>query len=466
MTSSVALRYYLPLTVLDVAAQVRYVVVFDGAGGHLEPRVEVRVTPQVVPDRTARCGTTLDAGALESGSLGVHLTADGLIDAVGSHITGAVPAPIGPVLSPPGTTAMPPGTTGMPPGTTDAEISELAQRAAWTRPGSLRTAFDRSHRRTAALIADLSARAEQFLAGMRMGDGPAEVETFGSALAVVERELAAADRMRREWIAAQGFDVRSGRWDVDLGDAVTVVGSPQGELPDLLPADIPVPAGPAQILARDYGVLLAVVDPHRDDTTGVAPTGAKSVAPTGAARELDRVDEVLLRRPRPVTVVVYRRAPAGIGEAERFSVAGDSAATEAREAGWVRDDALTQHVEAVDGHSEIDTVAPQGRGGGEHALHLSFYPNGAIRSFGVSSTQVVVGPALTAAAGGAAELATNDVPSRTAVAAAALEAARLQLALLQASDEFTRLAATHAHGGELTTLEQDARFAALRSRLG
>ena len=256
----------------------------------------------------------------------------------------------------------------------------------------------------------------------------------------------------------KGFDVRSGRWDVDLGDAVAVVGPPQGELPDLLPADTPVPAGPAQILARDYGVLLAVVDPDR--------TGTTDAAPTGAARELERVDEILLRRPRPVTVVVYRRAPAGIGEAEGFSVAGDSAATEVGDAGWVRDDARTQHVEAVDGHSEIDTVAPQGRGGEEHALHLSFYPSGAIRSFGVSSTQVLVGAALTAAPGGTAELAMADVPNRTAVAAAALEAARLQLALLQASDEFTRLAATHAHGGELTTLEQDARFAALRSRLG
>ena len=187
-------------------------MVFDGAGGHLEPRVEVRVRPQVVPDRTARCCTTLDAGVLESGSLGVHLTADGLIDAVGSHVTGAVPASTGAVPAStgivpaqPGIVPAQPGAAASPFGTAAAEIAELAQRAAWTRPGSLRTAFDRSHRRTAALIADLSARAEQFLAGMRMGDGPAEVETFGSALAVVERELAAADRMRREWIAAQGL---------------------------------------------------------------------------------------------------------------------------------------------------------------------------------------------------------------------------------------------------------------------
>jgi Arc/MetJ-type ribon-helix-helix transcriptional regulator len=68
--------------------------------------------------------------------------------------------------------------------------------------------------------------------------------------------------------------------------------------------------------------------------------------------------------------------------------------------------------------------------------------------------------------GGAAGQADGAFPSRSDVAAAALEAARLQLALLQASDEFTRLAATHAHGGELATLEQDTRFAALRSRRG
>lgn len=434
MSSNSALRYYLPKTVLDVAAQVRHVVVVDSAGGHLEPRVDVRLTSRVVPDRSARCTTVLDSGILESGSLGVVLTPEGLVDAVGSHLQ-----------------TMRPGFTGVPaarsslgparPGESAQPPADLGIRAGWTRPGALRLAFDRSHPRTAALIADLSARAEQFLAGMRMGDGPAEVETFGSALAVVERELAAADRLRREWIAAQGFDVRAGHWQVDLADAVLLA----EPLPDRLPADT-APAAPtagAATLARDYGVLLVVADPERD-----APDGA-AAGPEGYRR----VDELLIRQARPVVVAVYRRAPAGIeGEPETS-------------AEWVLDPALTSHVEAVDGHSQLDVVAPQGHFGADRALHVSFYPSGSVRTFGVSSTAV-----LPAAAGMAVEEAagseTTGVPTREDVTAAALEAARLQLALLQVSDEFTRLAATHAHAGELASLEQDARFAALHSRLG
>ncbi|HET9657145.1 MAG TPA: hypothetical protein VFP72_17465 [Kineosporiaceae bacterium] len=431
MSSNSALRYYLPKTVLDVAAQVRYVVVVDSAGGHLEPRVDVRLTSRVVPDRTARCTTTLDSGILESGSLGVELTPEGLVDAVGSHVQAIRPAftgvpatrsSLGPARS--GESAQPP--------------ADLGIRAGWTRAGALRVAFDRSHPRTAALISDLSARAEQFLAGMRMGDGPAEVETFGSALAVVERELAAADRLRREWIAAQGFDVRAGHWQVDLADAVPLA----EPLPDRLPADT-APAAGAAALARDYGVLLAVADPERDIPDGAA------AGPEG----YHRVDELLIRQVRPVVVAVYRRAPAGIeGEPE---TSGE----------WVLDPVLTSHVEAVDGHSRLDVVAPQGHFGADRALHVSFYPSGSVRTFGVSSA-----PVLPATAGMAVEEAagreTTGLPTRADVAAAALEAARLQLALLQSSDEFTRLAATHAHGGELATLEQDARFAALRSRRG
>lgn len=434
MSSNVALRYYLPKTVLEVAAQVRYVVAFDTVGGHLEPRVELQVRPGVVPDRTARCCTNLDGAVLESASLGVHLNRDGLIEAVGSHVFAQPAGAGGPVTR---TSA---GTPPPSPESAAAEAADLAHRAAWTRPGSLRAAFDRTHPRTAALIADLSARAEQFLAGMRMGDGPAEVETFGSALAVVERELAAADRMRREWIAAQGFDVRSGRWDVDL-TAATLVTEP---LPERLPADTAVVSGVAQVLARDYGVLIALVDPERSDR---APLSGKG---------LQQIDEILVRQPRPVTLAVYRRPAAGVDEP------GVAAPVNDRE--WVRDDDLTMHLDAVDVHSPVDTLGPEGHLGGDRALHLSFHPAGSVRAFGVSSAAVVAGSAMSRFPGEAAAPEAPGVPTRSAVTSAALEAARLQLALLQASDEFTRLAATHAHGGEMATLEQDARFAALRTR--
>jgi hypothetical protein len=461
MSSTMALRYYLPKTVLDVNADVRFVVVYDSAGGHLEPRVDIRVTPRVAPDRSARCRTTLEAGVLEAGSLGVRLSPDGLIEAVGSHVPGCG-AGSGPIAAP-GRSSV-----GSSVRTLDEEAgqaAELARRSTWTRPGALRTAFNQAHPRTAALICDLSARAEQFLAGMRMGDGPAEVEEFGSALAVVERELAAADRMRREWIAAQGFDVRAGSWQVDLADVALLPGS---ELPATLPGDtLPgttvgiatagttagttAGAGPATVLARDYGVLIALLDPDRPDAAGAPASGASGV------ETYARVDELLLRQPRPVTVAVYLRAPAGVG------VPGTGPRTDGD---WTRDDALTQYLDVVDGRSTLHAVGPEGHLTSDRALNVTFYPSGQVRTFGVSSSASAAVGAMHGLPGGTAGQADGAVPSRSDVAAAALEAARLQLALLQASDEFTRLAATHAHGGELATLEQDTRFAALRSRRG
>lgn len=475
MSSSVALRYYLPKTVLEVAAQVRYVVVFDSVGGHLEPRVDVRVAPRVVPDRAARCSTTLEAGMLDSAALGVQLTPEGLIDAVGGQLGGYGGGGGG--AGPTARTS--PGVPRRTGETEAEEAADLAQRAAWTRPGSLRVAFNKTHPRTAALIADLSARAEQFLAGMRMGDGPAEVETFGSALAVVERELAAADRMRREWIAAQGVDVRSGQWQVDLGSVVLVPEPLPATLPgDTLPGDGPAgdgragdgpagdgpvgdgpagdgrvgdgPAGdgPARLLAREYGVLLAVADPERD---------AADTAAEGGVEGYQRVDELLLRQSRPVTIAVYRRAPAGV-------MAPATAAPE--DSDWVLDGTLTQDLEAVDARSVLTAVGPGGHFNGDRALNVTFYPSGAVRTFGVAPTVSAAREAVRALPGGTGTGAEDGVPSRSAVAAAALEAARLQLALLQASDEFTRLAAIHAHGGELATLEQDARFATPPHGLG
>ena len=458
MSSNMALRYYLPKTVLEVAADVRYVVVYDSAGGHLEPRVDLRVTPRVAPDRTAGCRTTLDSGVLEAGSLGVRLSPDGLIEALGSHLPGWDAA------GGPGRTSGRSGVGFVARTLEDdaAQAAELARRATWTRPGALRTAFNKAHPRTAALICDLSARAEQFLAGMRMGDGPAEVKEFGSALAVVERELAAADRMRREWIAAQGFDLRAGTWQLDLADVALLPGSdlpttlPGGTLPGgTLPGGTTVGEAPATVLARDYGVLIALLDPDRPDAA------AAPAAPGTPGETYVRVDELLLRQPRPVTVAVYLRAAAGVGDPD---------AGPRTDGDWTRDDALTQYLDVVDRHSPLHAVGPQGQLTHDRTLNVTFYPGGQVRTFGVSSAASASASAPVGAVHGLpdgfGDPAEGTFPSRSDVAAAALEAARLQLALLQASDEFTRLAATHAHGGELTNLEQDTRFAAMRSGRG
>jgi hypothetical protein len=433
MSSFVPLRYYLPKTVVGVHARIHYVVVFDELGGHLEARSDLEVAPRVVADRDARCTTSVESGALESGAFAVEFTPDGLVGAIG--------APLPP--TPPGVLDTLPwsgrASQADVDGPAQGDAQELAQRATWTRAGALRVAFNRTHPRTAALIADLSARAEQFLAGMRMSDGPTEVETFGQALAIVERELAAADRMRREWIAGQGFEVRRGVWDLDLSGLVSL-----GEAvpPPRLPEDTPIPEGDAAVLAEQYGALLVVLDP------GLSPVENTNVQMSDPER-LNRVDEVVVRRSRPVTLVTYRRAPSGVGELAETG------------AEWVRDDALTQHLDIVDGASPLDVFAPQSPMFGDRPLQLVFHPDGSLRKFGAAA-ESAVGPSVAAPA--PAGTSPTRMPEPAEVAAAAVEAARLQLALLNSSDEFTRLASTHAHGGELATLEQDARFAALRAR--
>lgn len=237
----------------------------------------------------------------------------------------------------------------------------LPESPAWAQPGSLRRRFDRENPRTAALIADLSARSEQFLAGLRMGENTSEVITFGQALEVVHRELAGADRMRREWIALQGEALRTATWDFDDADLLPL------EYPSAtLPGDVALPGGAAQELAQDYGLLLASVshDGH------------------GA------------------TLAVYRRAPRRLPDVPD---AGD-------ETPWTCEPALS-HLRLLDTPS-----VPRPRDGEE---------SGPAEAFGL----------------------------HTAFADSPVDLARRQLALLDASDEYSRLASTHERTEELAALE-------------
>lgn len=428
MLNSIPLSYYLPKTVLKLAAHMRFVVVVDDQGGHLEPQVAATLGCYVVPDTRARCSATIDASVLEKNSLAIELSANGLIAAIGSvPAATAAPSSTGALLIAPQQTSvsMLPVPGGLRLDPTNPE--------SWTSPGSLRTVFSRTHPRTAALIADLSSRADQFLAGLRMSDQATEVLAFGSALEVVERELAAADRMRREWIALQGFAVRSDTWQIDVPSTVTVRGDVGDKPPATLPADTPVPPEQA-VAARDHGLLVAVVDAHTPD--------AKQ-----RKLQLDRRDELLMRRARPVTVAVYRRIPEGV---DGFDP----------KAAWTLDKALVTSLDVVDANSTVDVLAPDAGLFGDRAVHVGFYPDGSLRSFGVSA---VMSPFPTSGTRSAEPATTAGGIAAADVAAAALEAARLQLDLLHVGDEFTKLAATHAHRGELASLEQDARFAAMRT---
>jgi hypothetical protein len=336
MSASTAfpLRYVLPTTALTLSAVLRLVVVVDDKGGHLEPEVEVALSAPWHPSPLT--------------SVRRVVTHDG------HSLTGTLPAS--------------------------------------AVPGSLRRAFDRMHPRTAALIADLSARSEQYLAGLRMGEEPSQVVTFGQALEIVHRELAAADRTRREWISRQGSEVRSGEWDLSGSDMITVIGARA-----TLPGDLAIPEGRAQDLAREYGLLLALVTDE-------------AVPPA---------------RPRTesASVAVYRRRP------ERWP--GQD--TGEPDVEWTRDDALSRLflADAGDPANELphQRVSPE--------------------------TERLIAPLLG-----------RPLPADSHLEAAT-RAARIQLDLLDASDEYSRIASTQYRAEEIAGLQHQMRLAYMpRQRRG
>jgi len=328
------LRYVLPTTALTLQVALRLVVVVDHLGGHLEPEVAVALAAPWHP------------APLTS----VHA----VLSQDGHPLDGTLPAS--------------------------------------AVPGSLRRAFDREHPRTAALISDLSARSEQYLAGLRMGEEPSQVVTFGQALEIIHRELAAADRTRREWVSRQTREVRNAEWDLSGADMITCRG-PQATLP----GDTEIPAGRAQELAREFGLLLALVSEE-------APTAA-----SGSTKARARTESAV--------VAVYRRRP------ERWTGQETPVGPEPE---WVRDDALSRLRLADAGDAAAEVPMQRGASGAERIV--AAFP-------GRMSTD----PAVESAA----------------------RAARTQLDLLDASDEYSRIASTQYRAEEIAALQHQLRLAYL-----
>jgi hypothetical protein len=333
------LRYVLPTTDLSLSVTLRMVVVVDDQGGHLEPEVSASLAAPWHPDPLT------SARRVSGGS-------DDPLD-------GSVPAS--------------------------------------TVPGSLRRAFDRSHPRTAALICDLSARSEQYLAGLRMGEEPAQVVTFGQALAIVHRELAAADRARREWISRQARDADSVEMALSAKDMITL------DAPAFtLPGDTEIPAGRAHDLAARFGLLLALVN------EGAPASAAKGSRVAGAS----------------ATVAVYRSRPDGWpGQETRTDPRPD----------WVRDEALSRLRLADAGDPGAEVPQPRVSPAAEKLIAP------------LLGRPMTVDPHIEAAT----------------------RAARVQIELLDASDEYSRIAATQYRAEEIAALQHLMRLAYMpRQRSG
>lgn len=317
--SAPALRYVLPVASISLSVSRRLAVAVDDAGGHLDCEVEVRLS---APWRREPLTSTCRFGAR---------SADGLDDGA----AGAVLA----------------------------------------RPGSLREQFDRRHPHLAALIVDLSARAEQYLAALRMDEDHDRVLTVGRALEIVHRELAAADRTRREWISRQERELGYAEWDLAAADLVHLA-----HAEDTLPADTAIPSGPATTMARDFGLLVAVWS--GDDPVEGSP---------GAG------------------IGVYRRVPLPDRQAPPDQQDDPTAEV------WVRDEALSGM--RLSDSSRTGAKVPSPRGHDEQSGQPS------------------------------------SSRARIQSLESAIRAARVQLELLEASDEYTRLACAQHRVEEIEAMQ-------------
>jgi hypothetical protein len=305
MTTSVTnvLRRTRVTTVLSVNASVRLVVVPDRLGGHLVPEVVVHLTS--VPSRVP--------------VLGKHRVA-----------------------------------------------LETMQAPAWYQHGSLRREFDIVHPHMSALLTDLTSRSEQYLAGLRMGERLDEVEAFGRALSVIHRELAAADRMRRGWIARRGYEVRGSAFDLAPDDLLHLE-----HCPAALAADTRLPKGIAPKLSEGYGLLFVASGSNPEEGAG-----------------------------EPTTLYVYRRSPHSLPELPEVGVGRM----------WQRDDILS-------------------------GLPLTDEADGAPMPSGTLSDPD--------------DLVRDPQWSET------IAVAQCQLELLEASDEYVKLAVSHERVEEVAALREE-----------
>ncbi|MGI5499034.1 hypothetical protein [Lentzea sp. CA-135723] len=395
MTTSVfPLRYFLPITRFAITLTER----LDGDS-------VITISSALAADRGARCRTEVKESLLETVSLTVTLDDNGVISSIGTESGRDVAALV----------------------KFAAKVIPLATFRAADRPKSLADQWIDQHERSADLLGALSARLDALLTSLAAAAEPAEIVSIGNALQVVERELAALDRVRREWIARQGTSVLTA--DVSANQVVNL---DRSALPGTLPREQSANPALRGLIAKN---LLPVLASDR-----------ASLPESNYPSDLEHEDALVFRRARPATLGIYRRG----------------SAAEA----WTLDEALVLPVDVIDQFSEQEKVSFDGEVWRKRKIDLAFHPDGSIKTYGVTSTSAVSGVA--DAAGG---LIDSLVAARKERAAApseaeqALDEAKTRLDLLQTSTELAQLAATHDRAGELAELDQLVKLAELRAKV-
>lgn len=248
----------------------------------------------------------------------------------------------------------------------------------------------------------------------------------------MQRELAALDRMRREWIAGKAKSLPSQTWTISAENLVNLTDW-EDHLPDVLPVDTDIPTELDDLAAANVLPVLSAKN---------RPL-AKTDPP---ARGTYNEDSIVFRRPRSAVFGVYQR--------------------ESAIAPWKRVRHLTADLDVVDSYSPQDKVSFDGNWLHNRKIDLAFHPDGSIKTYGVTAASTLSGIATAAGSAldavGAAHKERTSKPDATEQA---LADAKIKLDLLKTSSEYAQLSAVHERAAELAELEQRVKLAELQRKL-
>lgn len=417
------LRYVLPTTVFGVTLTRRVDIEVDAGGGGSFPKasIDVKVEPRITADQASRCLVDLDEELLEKISISAALSEEGVIESIGVEAS-RDPTPIIALTAKVALVA--------------AQFFLAVQREPQRR---LEDDWAAQHKGLADLLSGLTQRIEHHLAVVAAdGSSAADVVASGAALQVLHREAAAVDRLRREWIARHASVGEVVRADLTVDD-LALLKAKTAVLPQRMVADeFQLPAAWGEIAAR-HGVVVAIADDQRNWGRPAKP-------------ELRTTDQLIMRRPRPVQLGVYRRVrdgqSTGDGGKQFWELHGQPVT-----------------LDVIDDYSHYEVISLDGKWFTERKVELSMYPDQSIKTWAVTSASAAGGIATSV---GSLVDAVGEIrkqrAERPAPAARELEQAKLKLDLLQTASQYAQLSATHERAAELAELEQRVRLSELSGK--
>ncbi|WP_157439233.1 hypothetical protein [Agreia sp. Leaf244] len=371
---------------------------------------DVDVTSQAVEDPDGRRSLRVDAGLLETISLTIGLDDRGFIRSINSETV----RDVSPVIS---LVAKVVGAI-MPFAGVAFDLGD--------RP-SLESEWDEKFPQLRVLRDQLIAHVEGLLRVVSSPDTSASViiET-GAAIEVLQSQLASVSQVRRAWIANQAHIIEKQTFILSPSELLRFPGP---SLPQVLDRNS-LPAGDSQAVLMDrFRTFIAIVD-----------TARNSEPPRG---ERDLKDSVALRRSRRSIVGTYIKQP---------------------DNSWKLQEQSVRQLDIVDSHSETDYLELDGSWFRSRKFELVYHPDMSLKSYGVGSASSL--STIATATGevlDAVGAARKEANARSSADEEKLAKAKTQLELLQTSDQFEILSATHAMSAELAALEQLEKLKAARS---